>query len=204
MTLSNTSRQSVNDSKWNPAEAVGRGFSSLLDRAGAVANQSRMQQNLEHAINTNAAHHAAAMEQAYAAGSAFSKQEHEQSEASLASHHARRLELLKGVNQSAEPGTDIQIGHGDFNASFTRKNKTPRAPQPTIETTPVSSGPTMPAAPTQEDAPKPLVKRGAGGRMEKLDPQKSVTQTTKKAAPKATGPTVKRGAGGRMVSLKSK
>ena len=84
--------------------------------------------------------------------------------------------------------------------------------QPAAVTTPTHSGPTFlgmppkpaPAAAPAAAAPAASVTRNARGQATSLNPQKSVTKTQKKSAPKKTSATVTRDARGRAVSLKNK
>ena len=211
MSLSNISKQTINPEPSGPSRLLGaaRAIGTAVDQLHAAANYTQSKRNLEHALYTTSANHEAAMAQG--------QQAHTLGEAAATSEHTRRAELLKGINSGAEPGTEVNLEHGDFRVKYTKKNvkartaKTQTAPAPAT-TTPTHSGPTfvgMPSvvasAPKAPAAPQPsattaqpTVKRGANGRMMSLKTQPQQEQPKTEAVAK---PTVTRGAGGRMVSL---
>jgi len=221
MSLSNISSQSIpgyQGGSWMaPVRAAGRALGGLVtavDEFHSTANSTRARQNLEHALATGAAQHYQTMEHA--------QQVHELGEAARASEHTRRNEFLSTLHENAEPGTELNVKHGDFAIKYTKRTPNAATAQTPVAA-PRTSGPvslgmptfkpsaaSSPAAKSEEpeqksEGPKPTVARGAGGRMVSLNPQKSVTKTKKKkSSPKTTGPTVGRGPGGRMVSLKNK
>ena len=148
MTLSNISRQTISGPSQNwgkPLAEVGKAIVHGMDSLYGGMHQERAKQNLEHALYTTAAHHEAVTQQA--------QQAHTLSEDSAANEHTRRKELLRGIHQGAEPGSDIRLKHGDFEVNYTRKNKTAKA---VGQTTPTHTGPAFVGMPGYRiSAPKP-------------------------------------------------
>lgn len=135
--------------------------------------------------------------------------------------HGNAIHLAQTIGQMAEGGTEVNFSHGDVKANFTLAK--PAAPQATAQ--PVHpSGPSfvgMPgnkasapksvyaaatAARAQAAAPagpKPLVGRGAGGKMVSLKGTTPAAPAKKKSAPKQAQPLVTRDPKtGRIASLK--
>lgn len=145
-------------------------------------------------------------------------------ETAAANAHVRNLELHKAIQKASANNTEINIAFpGGGTVGYTREPRKTRTSSPAAET---------PAAPAQvpgkgwsstpagaktlpitsksatvaktEEGPKPLVKKGPGGKFQSLkSPEELAAKKTKKSSkPKVTGPTVKKGPGGKFQSLK--
>lgn len=136
-----------------------------------------------------------------------------------ASNHKRTLELHNAINNAAQAGTELNIAfpHGG-NVDYTKAGQQPAATTaapaapsrkgaswvsaPTgAKTLPIASKSSAPVA--KEEGPKPLVKKGPGGKFQSLkSTEERVAKPKKASKTKSTGPLVKKGPGGKFQSLK--
>lgn len=197
---------------WNPFESL-RTKTSNKNKIEGHTNLSG--RHLKNALAFQAQHHKNVME--YQSEGYRLEGEHQTKLAGLSEQaetaaHSRTLELHGAIHKAAEGGTGIKVAFpSGMAAEYTKakpkvRQKKSAAPAsfPAVK---VADEPQQeaPAAPATSEGPKPLVKKGPGGKFQSLkSPEEKVKPSKKTKKPETTGPTVGRGPGGKMVSLKKK
>lgn len=213
----NISRAQFGKSSWNPFSSASKGIEKLGAAATAAVTASALGQQIEQSRKNQEAQNQAHMEHTERTQAADHEHElrrmtleHVLSERSAKSGQKRLLEFHGQVTKHSEPGTAVEYKAGDTSAKFTSRKPKARpvkmtgtvAPFPSVK---LAEEPQVePATPAKsEEGPKPLVKKGPGGKFQSLKSPEEQVPTVKKSKKSAvTGPTVGRGPGGKMVSLK--
>lgn len=195
---------------WNPFESLRNKSNNKSRIEGHSALSGR---HLKNALAFQEQHHKNVMEyqsEGYRLEGEHQAKLHGLSEQAESAAHSRTLELHGAINKAAEGGTGIKVAFPTGMAAEYTKAKPKVRPKKSVA--PSSFPPVKmseepqqepPVSPKANEGPKPLVKKGPGGKFQSLKTPEEKAKPIKKAKKsESTGPTVGRGPGGKMVSLK--